>query len=208
AKNEVMDKLDGKLTASEKLSETRILLAESENLDLAMIVAFVVFILEIICLLSYRYKFIYLRNVEREGVNFEVLQKKNALNNRKNNDFDMSELTESIKDLFKNLSTSIQNQANQTFTGQKNYYTTNGAGFQVGEKTESKVNPIGFEFPNASNTTDSVKRNPLEKGNRECVNCGNPYIYKVNHQKFCSKKCRMEHWEQEKGVKLKFNKKK
>ena len=50
-KNEVLNKLDGKLTASEKLSETRILLAESDNLDLALLVGFVVFILEIICLL-------------------------------------------------------------------------------------------------------------------------------------------------------------
>ncbi|WP_291728773.1 hypothetical protein, partial [Bernardetia sp.] len=206
AKNEVMDKLDGKLTASEKLSETRILLAESENLDLALLVGFVVFILEIICLLSYRYKFIYLRNTEREGVNFDVLQKKNALHGSKNNDFDMSELKGFIKDFFQNLSSSIQNQANQTFSAPNQAYSRQAAGFQTESKHESKTNPIGFEFPNASNTTDSVKRNPLEKGNRECVHCGNLYIYKVNHQKYCSKKCRMEHWEETKGVKLKFKK--
>ena len=211
AKNEILDKLDGKLTASEKLSETRILLAESENLDLAMIVGFVVFILECFCILSYRYKFIYLRNVEREGVNFDILQKKNALNDRKNNDFDMNEITESIKDLFNNLSNSIQNQANQTFSAPNQAYSSQKVGFQTTSKHESRPNPIGFQMPSASNTTESVKtqsvkRNALEKGNRECIYCEKLYTYKVNHQKYCSKKCRMEHWEQKNGAKLKFKK--
>ncbi len=217
AKNEILDKLDGKLTTSQKISDAKILLADKENFDLSLLVGFIVFFLECFCILAYRYKFIYLRNCEREGVNFGILQKKNALDDRKNNDFDMNDITESIKDLFKNLSNSIQNQANQTFSEPNKAYSRQSAGFQTygsEYKTESKRNPIGFKFEkkteteenNATRLTDSVKRNALETGNRYCLYCDKPYTYKVNHQKFCSKKCRMDSWEEVKGAKLKFNK--
>ena len=217
-KNRILDKLEGKQTTIQKLSETKILLADEENYKLASIVGFIVFILECFSILAYRYKFLYLRNCEREGVNFGFLKKKNALSDRKNNDFDINDITESIKDLFKNLSTSIQNQANQTFAEPNKAYSRQTAGFQTyseHQKQESKRNPIGFQYENNQNAqednairlTQSVKRNALETGNRYCLYCDKPYTYKVNHQKFCSKKCRMDNWEEEKGAKLKFNKK-
>ena len=83
AKNEILNKLDGKLTTSQKLSETKILLADEENYKLASIVGFIVFILKCFSILAYRYKFLYLRNCEREGVNFGL--KRKALNDTKKN---------------------------------------------------------------------------------------------------------------------------
>lgn len=221
SKNEILDKLDGKLTTSQKLSETKILLADKENFDLALLVGFIVFFLESFCILAYKYKFIYLRNCEREGVNFGILQKKNVSHHTKNNDFDINEITESIKDLFKNLSNSIQNQVNNTESFQNKAYSRQGAGFQTYSseyKTESKRNPIGFEYAQRKDDDRSNvhrnndDRNTVNVGSekarkRKCKNCNTEFEYKHWNKQYCSDTCRIEFWENSTGQKLKFSKK-
>ncbi len=217
AKNEILDKLDGKLTNSQKFSESKILLAGEENLDLALVVGFVVFILECFCILAYKYKYIYLRNCEREGVNFGILQKKNISEHTKNKDFDMNDITESIKDLFKNLSTSIQNQANQTFAEPNKAYSRQTAGFQTYSseyKTESKRNPIGFQANAQRHDDDRLNDDRYtvnvgsEKGHlRECKYCRKPFQHKHWNKTYCNDECRGLAWEKKTGKKLKFNKK-
>lgn len=215
AKNEILDKLEGKLTNSQKLSETKILLADKENIDLAMLVGFVVFFLECFCILAYKYKYIYLRNCEREGVNFGILQKKNISEHRKNNDFDMNDITESIKDLFKNLSNSIQNQANQTFAEPNQAYSRQKAGFQTYseyEKQESKRNPIGFEFGKKQDQNTEPFEVPtvkvgIEKQRlRECKYCQDSFEYKHWNKQYCSQECKLNYHEKTLGKTLHFRK--
>ncbi len=219
AKNEILDKLDGKLTTSQKISDAKILLADKENFDLSLLVGFIVFFLECFCILAYRYKFIYLRNCEREGVNFGILQKKNALDDRKNNDFDMNDITESIKDLFKNLSSSIQNQATQTFSEPNKAYSRQSAGFHTYSseyKTESKRNPIGFDYTQRKdNDRSNVHRNNDDRNTvtvgsekqrkRKCKYCNTEFEYKHWNKTYCNDECRGLMWEQKTGQKLKFN---
>ena len=87
--------------------------------------------------------------------------------------------------------------------------------------------PIGFNKANAvpetnkqndngtkeSNIIETAIRQPynvtqLKDGQRNCLHCGNAYIYKQHTQKYCSEPCRIKAWQERTGKELKLKKKK
>lgn len=218
AKNEIIEKLDNRLAVETERASKNILSNAKEEKETAFIVAFVVFILELITILCYRFKFIYLRNTEREGITFDVITNTTTSQAPAVRE-PITELVETLKQLLEN---GVQNVKQITPVTTSKNYGQPSIGFQyqntrnttvVESNNDKKANHSEKNTENAhttqkDNTNDtrntSVVERRVESGNRECLNCGKLFKYNNSVHKFCSKKCR---WDNHYKKKQKQNKK-
>ncbi|WP_338760146.1 hypothetical protein WAF17_13020 [Bernardetia sp. ABR2-2B] len=192
AKNNLLEKLDNRITLESDKAVKNTLGNAKEGANTAYIVSFIVLCLEIICIICYRFRFIYLRNTEREGVNFDILPKKESQAADTPTNEPLTELAEILK----------------MFLSQTQVVTTDVAQ-AVQPYTIPNIQPqksIGFQF-RTKDTTQAVKRKSLDEGNRECLNCKEPFIYKTWNHTYCSEKCRITAWEAKTGKTFRKRKK-
>ncbi|WP_375561230.1 hypothetical protein ACE193_01365 [Bernardetia sp. OM2101] len=206
AKNNLLEKLDNRLAIESEKASKSILNNAKEGKETAFIVAFVVFILELITILCYRFKFIYLRNTEREGITFEVITNTTTSQAPAVRE-PLTELVETLKQLLENGVQSVKQI--RPISNDKNY-SQPSIGFQyqntrnatvVESDNDKKANVSKKNTENTLETTnnnDNDTRNAtvverrIESGNRECLNCGTLFKYNNSVHKFCSKKCRWD----------------
>ncbi len=196
AKNSLLEKLDSRLTLESDKAAKSILNNAKEGKNTAFIVAFVVFILEILTIICYRFKFIYLRNTEREGISFEVITKKPSQVAPVNEP--LTEIAEILKQFFHNGIPNVQQITPLTTANP----SQPSIGFQFGQNTK-KDNDTRTANSSRNTAVVTAKEKSeikeLGNGNRECPTCKEAFVYKVWNHKFCSEKCRIKAWEKKTG---------
>lgn len=203
AKNNLLEKLDNRLNVETDKALQNTLNNAKEGKNTAFIVAFIVLILELITILCYRFKFIYLRNTEREGISFEVITKNSSQKVSTNEP--LTEIAEILKQFLQNPTPNIQQVMPLTTASP----IQKSIGFKYGQNTP---NTNGTNIANDTRTANSTrntavvtaKKNEtkikeLGNGNRECPTCQEAFVYKVWNHKFCSEKCRIKAWENKTG---------
>lgn len=202
AKNNLLEKLDNRITLESDKAVKNTLENAKEGQNTAFIVAFIVLVLEIMTIICYRFKFIYLRNTEREGISFEIISNENVEPTVVPSNEPLKELAEILKTFLSQPTTQDVNTAIAPYTVQ----------------TLQPQKSIGFQFGNTTRTANSRNtavvtakekdsKNELGNGNRECPNCKEAFVYKVWNHIYCSEKCRIEAWENKTGRTFKKGKK-
>ncbi len=203
AKNNLLEKLDNRLNVENEKALKNTLENAKEGQNTAFIVAFIVLVLELMTIICYRFRFIYLRNTEREGINFEIISKETI-------EPQTTPINEPLKELAEILKTFISQPITQEVNTAVQPYTI---------QTVQPQKSIGFQFGNDTRTANSSRntavvtakekdsKKELGNGNRECPNCKEAFVYKVWNHTYCSEKCRIESWENKTGKTFKKGKK-
>lgn len=162
----------------------------------------IILLLELFALLAYRYKFIYLAKCELEGVNFSVI----TVNSKPSEPTPQPQNAQN--ELVNNLAYALNQLAYNGNSVNTPTAKAGNVGFQFGVSNDNSVNNgNNVVHAKGKDATNSVKT-PKNAKVGICKNCGSKYTYIRSTKKFCSKVCRVEHWENANGKKLKSYKKK
>ena len=203
AKNNLLEKLDNRLTIESDKAVKNTLENAKEGKNTGFIVAFIVLLLEIMTIICYHFKFIYLRNTEREGISFEIISNEIIEPKVTPSNEPLTELAEILKTFLSQPTTQDVNTAVAPYTIQT-IQPQKSIGFQFGNDTRTANSSRNTAVVTAN---ENNQKKELGNGNRECPNCKEAFVYKVWNHIYCSEKCRIEAWEAKTGKVFKKGKK-
>jgi hypothetical protein len=163
--------------AKNKLSDT-----SEKGLEKAYLIAFIVFLFESFNICAYYYIFYYLKNVLLES----------ALIENQNDPVTTTSLNDPVTTTSLNDPVTTTSLKVSTIPSFENPYLNT---------TTTEKKQIGFQFQR------QTTGNEQNKDFINCKNCNKRVEKKAYNHLFCSTKCRMKNWEQEKGLKLNFSSK-
>lgn len=181
-----------------------------EGKQYAWVSALVVFFLEILSLLAYKFIYAYHANCQAEAVNFAVLSPTITVQ-EPNNKTDIQALAETLQSLLNGGNLQLNQLTNSTAVSSGNP-TPNKVGFMFSAGQHSASNgerlTVKQEQHSPLNTERlTVNVGELKDNERVCLHCGNKFVYKHWNAKYCGETCRITAWEVKTGKKFKKMKK-